>query len=123
MAYTPKKRRRIHNIHCNSCGYTKEDAKIHGDHHLCSNATNAPWNIPSVPTRQQKIFLLLHGWQPFGRKKWFLSTEPLQPPVFGGLNNDYFEIPIINRIDEDGNISHFRCYDLTEAYKLQISKL
>jgi hypothetical protein len=28
---------------CESCGYTEADAKIHGDHRLCKNAGNAPW--------------------------------------------------------------------------------
>ena len=29
--------------HCKTCGYTKRDAQIHGDHHLCKNSGNAPW--------------------------------------------------------------------------------
>lgn len=28
---------------CGSCGYTKEDALLHMDHHLCKNAGKAPW--------------------------------------------------------------------------------
>ena len=28
---------------CPTCGYTKRDAQIHGDHNLCKNAGNAPW--------------------------------------------------------------------------------
>lgn len=28
--------------HCPTCGYTKKDASIHMDHHLCSNK-NPPW--------------------------------------------------------------------------------
>lgn len=30
---------------CPTCGYTKEDAQIHMDHHLCKNAGNAPWEL------------------------------------------------------------------------------
>jgi hypothetical protein len=28
---------------CPSCGYTEDDAKLHGDHRLCKNDGNAPW--------------------------------------------------------------------------------
>jgi hypothetical protein len=28
---------------CSSCGYTEEDAKFNGDHYLCKNKGNAPW--------------------------------------------------------------------------------
>lgn len=38
---------------CPTCGYTKEDALIHWDHHLCKNYGNAPWEkngtSPFVP--------------------------------------------------------------------------
>jgi hypothetical protein len=30
---------------CSVCGYTKEDALWHGDHHLCSNRGRAPWEL------------------------------------------------------------------------------
>lgn len=33
---------------CPSCGYTKEDAQVNMDHHLCKNAGNAPWEKPRV---------------------------------------------------------------------------
>jgi hypothetical protein len=29
--------------HCPACGYTKEDAQVNMDHHLCKNDGNAPW--------------------------------------------------------------------------------
>lgn len=29
---------------CPHCGYTEEDAKVHGDHHLCKGRADAPWN-------------------------------------------------------------------------------
>jgi hypothetical protein len=32
-------------VHCESCGYTEADAKVHGDHRLCKNAGNAPWEV------------------------------------------------------------------------------
>jgi hypothetical protein len=28
---------------CSGCGYSVEDARINGDHRLCMNAGNAPW--------------------------------------------------------------------------------
>lgn len=28
---------------CPSCGYTAEDARYHGDHRLCKNSGNTPW--------------------------------------------------------------------------------
>jgi len=55
---------------CPSCGYTKKDALLHGDHHLCKNAGKAPWeegikenplvrkevaNLPSNPDDAQTI--------------------------------------------------------------------
>lgn len=36
--------------HCPSCGYTEEDAQINGDHRLCNNAGNAPWEITPIIT-------------------------------------------------------------------------
>jgi hypothetical protein len=30
-------------VRCESCGYTEDDAKLHGDHRLCKNDGNAPW--------------------------------------------------------------------------------
>lgn len=32
---------------CPSCGYTKADAQFNMDHHLCKNASNAPWEQPA----------------------------------------------------------------------------
>ena len=40
--------------HCPSCGYTKRDAQIQGDHRLCTNAGNAPWEKKSKPSRVEK---------------------------------------------------------------------
>lgn len=31
--------------HCESCGYTEQDAQIHGDHSRCKNAGKAPWEL------------------------------------------------------------------------------
>jgi hypothetical protein len=44
---------------CASCGYTEADAKFNGDHRLCKNDGNAPWQkgpnptpVPAVPAQQ-----------------------------------------------------------------------
>ena len=29
-------------LRCSDCGYTEEDAKLHGDHHLCAGAIPGP---------------------------------------------------------------------------------
>ena len=34
---------------CPACGYTKADAQFHGDHHLCRNDGNAPWQKRPQP--------------------------------------------------------------------------
>ena len=36
---------------CPTCGYTKRDAQMHMDHHLCKNDGNAPWQKPAPDTR------------------------------------------------------------------------
>ncbi len=37
---------------CPSCGYTEADAQLHHDHHLCKNASNAPWEKEEATTRR-----------------------------------------------------------------------
>lgn len=39
--------------HCYLCGYTKDDAAFHMDHHLCKNDGNAPWQNESVPPKTE----------------------------------------------------------------------
>lgn len=54
---------------CPSCGYIKRDQEFHGDHHLCKNAGNAPWEKqPAVPSDSvalevaRKIDVLYVAW-------------------------------------------------------------
>ena len=44
---------------CPVCGYTKRDAQIHGDHRLCKNSRNAPWERKRgrTPKRISKVDL------------------------------------------------------------------
>lgn len=37
--------------HCPECGYTKEDALIHWDHHLCKRPITTTFIQPPIPVR------------------------------------------------------------------------
>lgn len=41
--------------HCPECGYTKQDAQLHMDHHACKNAGNAPWEKTPHPVTIEQV--------------------------------------------------------------------
>ena len=41
-------------LRCPFCGYTEQDARIHGDHYKCRGRRDAPWNkMPLVGSGEE----------------------------------------------------------------------